>query len=92
MEQFYLGGGLWILIAFIDHALITKFKGLTGCPIVVNTSFNVCGEPIVCTPDVAFRCFMGTETELLVIGNVILRKENQDPALKQDYTQAFELV
>ena len=73
------------------HALITKFKELTGCPIVVNTSFNVRGEPIVCTPEDAFRCFMGTDTELLVIGNVILHKDKQDPTLKQDYTQAFEL-
>jgi carbamoyltransferase len=73
------------------HALITKFKELTDCPIVVNTSFNVRGEPIVCTPEDAFRCFMGTDTELLVIGNVILHKDKQDPALKQDYTQAFEL-
>ena len=73
------------------HALITKFKELTGCPIVVNTSFNVRGEPIVCTPEDAFRCFMGTDTELLVIGNVILHKDEQDPDLKQDYTQAFEL-
>ena len=60
------------------HALITKFKELTGCPIVVNTSFNVRGEPIVCTPEDAFRCFMGTDTELLVIGNVILHKDRQD--------------
>ena len=73
------------------HALITKFKELTGCAIVVNTSFNVRGEPIVCTPEDAFRCFMGTDTELLVIGNVILHKDEQDPDLKQDYTQAFEL-
>ena len=73
------------------HALITKFKELTGCPIVVNTSFNVRGEPIVCTPEDAFRCFMGTDTELLVIGNVILHKDKQDTDLKQDYTQAFEL-
>ena len=73
------------------HALITKFKELTGCPIVVNTNFNVRGESIVCTPEDAFRCFMGTNTELLVIGNVILHKDKQDPALKQDYTQAFEL-
>jgi carbamoyltransferase len=73
------------------HALITKFKELTGCPIVVNTSFNVRGEPIVCTPEDAFNCFMATEAEMLVIGNVILRKEDQDPSLKQDYTQVFEL-
>ena len=73
------------------HALITKFKELTGCPVVVNTSFNVRGEPIVCTPEDAFQCFMATETEMLVIGNIVLHKENQDPALKQDYKQAFEL-
>ena len=72
------------------HALITKFKDLPGYPIVENTSFNVRGEPIICTPEDAFRCFMGTDTELLVIGNVIVHKENQNPAFKQDYTQAFE--
>jgi carbamoyltransferase len=73
------------------HALITQFKELTGCPIIVNTSFNVRGEPIVCTPEDAFHCFMGTDTELLVIGNVILRKEKQDPTLKHSYTQVFKL-
>lgn len=72
------------------HALLSKFKELTGCPVVVNTSFNVRGEPIVCTPEDAFRCFMGTEAEMLVIGNLILRKENQNPEYKQDYSQAFE--
>ena len=51
------------------HALIERFKALTGCPVLVNTSFNVRGEPIVCTPEDAFRCFMGTEIELLVVGN-----------------------
>ena len=72
------------------HALISRFKELTGCPVIVNTSFNVRGEPIVCTPEDAFKCFMGTETELLVVGNLIMRKENQDPALKHYYKDAFE--
>jgi len=73
------------------HALIAAFKGLTGCGVVVNTSFNVRGEPIVCTPEDAFRCFMGSEIELLVVGNCVLRKEDQDEALKLDYKNAFEL-
>ncbi|CAA7621255.1 carbamoyltransferase [Magnetospirillum sp. SS-4] len=73
------------------HALITAFKALTGCGVVVNTSFNVRGEPIVCTPEDAFRCFMGSEIEVLVVGNCLLRKEEQDPALKLDYKNAFEL-
>lgn len=73
------------------HQLISRFKALTGCPVVVNTSFNVRGEPIVCTPGDAFRCFMGSEIELLVVGNCLLRKEEQDPALKLDYKDAFEL-
>ena len=73
------------------HALLTAFKALTGCPVLVNTSFNVRGEPIACTPEDAFRCFMGTEIELLVAGNCVLRKEDQDPALKLDYKNAFEL-
>jgi carbamoyltransferase len=73
------------------HALIGAFKGLTGCPVIVNTSFNVRGEPIVCTPEDAFRCFMGTEIERLAVGNCLLRKEDQNPALKQNYEQAFEL-
>ena len=72
------------------HALISAFKGLTGCGVVVNTSFNVRGEPIVCTPEDAFRCFMGSEIELLVVGNCFLKKEDQDPALKLDYKNAFE--
>jgi carbamoyltransferase len=71
--------------------LIQAFKQRTGCPILVNTSFNVRGEPIVCTPEDAFRCFMGTEIELLVVGNCYLRKEAQDPKLKLDYKEAFEL-
>ena len=73
------------------HALITRFKQLTGCPVVVNTSFNVRGEPIVCTPEDAFRCLMGTEIEFLVVGNAIMRKEDQDPSLKLDYKNAYEL-
>ncbi len=73
------------------HALLTAFKARTGCPVLVNTSFNVRGEPIVATPEDAFHCFMGTEIELLVAGNCILRKEDQDPSLKRDYKDAFEL-
>lgn len=73
------------------HALISAFKKRTGCPVVVNTSFNVRGEPIVNTPKDAFRCFMGTDMEVLVVGNCFLRKEDQDPALKLDYKGAFEL-
>lgn len=73
------------------HALISRFKALTGCPVLVNTSFNVRGEPIVCTPEDAFRCFMGTEIEVLVAGNCFLRKEEQNSALKQDYKDAFDL-
>jgi len=73
------------------HRLISRFNALTGCPVVVNTSFNVRGEPIVCTPEDAFRCFMGTEIELLAVGNCLLRKEDQNPALKLNYETAFEL-
>ncbi|CCQ75528.1 carbamoyltransferase [Magnetospira sp. QH-2] len=73
------------------HALLTRFKDLTGCPVLVNTSFNVRGEPIVCTPEDAFHCFMGTELDLLVVGNCLLRKADQDPALLRDYKDAFEL-
>jgi len=73
------------------HALISNFKQQTGCPVIVNTSFNVRGEPIVCTPEDAFRCFMGTEIEALAVGNCYLKKEDQDPALKLNYETAFEL-
>jgi carbamoyltransferase len=59
--------------------------------VLVNTSFNVRGEPIVCTPEQAFRCFMGTEIELLAVGNCVLRKDEQNPALREDYKDAFEL-
>jgi carbamoyltransferase len=73
------------------YQLIEKFKELTGCPVLVNTSFNVRGEPIVCTPEDAFNCLMGTEIELLVVGNCLMRKEDQDPALIKDYKNAYEL-
>ena len=73
------------------HALIDRFHAMTGCPVVVNTSFNVRGEPIVCTPEDAFRCLMGTDIEMLAIGNCILHKDEQDPALKLDYKDAFDL-
>jgi carbamoyltransferase len=72
------------------HALISRFEQLTGCPVLVNTSFNVRGEPIVCTPEDAFSCFMGTEIEFLAVGNCILRKEEQNPALARDYKSAFD--
>jgi carbamoyltransferase len=71
------------------HALIAGFKAATGCPVLVNTSFNVRGEPIVCTPEDAFRCFMGSDIEMLVVGDCLMRKEAQDPALASDYTSAF---
>ncbi len=73
------------------HALISRFEELTGCPVIVNTSFNVRGEPIVCTPEDAFRCFMGTEIEALAVGNCFLVKENQDMSLRKNYETAFEL-
>jgi carbamoyltransferase len=73
------------------HALISRFRELTGCPVLVNTSFNVRGEPIVCTASDAFRCFMGSEIETLIVGNFLLQKEEQNPALKLDYKGAFDL-
>jgi len=73
------------------HALLTAFKRQTGCPVLVNTSFNIRGEPIVCTPEDAFRCFMGSDIEVLAIGNCFLQKEQQDSALKRDYRETFEL-
>ena len=72
------------------HGLLSAFKARTGCPILVNTSFNVRSEPIVCTPEDAFRCFMGTDIELLVAGNCIARKEDQNPSLRVDYKGMFE--
>ncbi len=71
------------------HALISAFRTRTGCPVIVNTSFNVRGEPIVCTPEDAFRCFMGTELDALAVGNCFLQKSDQDPSLKANYSTAF---
>ena len=73
------------------YDLISKFKEKTGCPVVVNTSFNVRGEPIVNTPADAFNCFMGTDLDFLVIGNCILEKNKQDIEFKKDYSKEFEL-
>ena len=73
------------------HALLQAFKQRTGCPVLVNTSFNVRGEPIVCTPEDAFRCFMGSDIETLIVGNCVLHKEEQNPSLRLDYKHAFEL-
>jgi len=72
------------------HALLERFKSKTGCPVLVNTSFNVRGEPIVCTPEDAFRCFMGNEIELLVVENCMLRKTEQNQALRKNYQHQFE--
>ncbi len=73
------------------HALISKFYEMTGCPLVVNTSFNVRGEPIICTPTDAFKCFMGTELDALAIGNYLLIKEDQNITLKENYENRYEL-
>jgi carbamoyltransferase len=73
------------------YKLLKKFKEKTGCPVMVNTSFNVRGEPIVNTPQEAFSCFMGTEMDILVIGNCFLIKKEQNPNLKQDYKDKFDL-
>ena len=73
------------------HAVISKFKEKTGCPVLINTSFNVRGEPIVCTPSEAFKCFMGTELDILSIGNYVLFKNLQDKTLKENYIERYEL-
>jgi len=73
------------------YDLILKFKEKTGCPVIVNTSFNVRGEPIVNSPLDAFKCFMGTDLDYLVIGNCILDKKKQNSNLKKDYSEKFEL-
>jgi carbamoyltransferase len=73
------------------HALISRFFELTGCPVIVNTSFNVRGEPLVCTPEDSFRCFMGTELDILVVGNAFLEKDRQPENLRQRYEDRFEL-
>ena len=75
----------------IYYSLLQAFKKITGCPVLVNTSFNVRGEPIVCTPKDAFHCFMGTELDLLVLGNTLLWKDEQDQTLKKDYRHSFTL-
>ena len=72
------------------HQLLSRFKALTGCPVLVNTSFNVRGEPIVCTPEDAFRCFMGNELDVLVLGNCVLQKADQDSSLKSNYSLSLE--
>ncbi|WP_166145832.1 carbamoyltransferase [Methylosinus sp. RM1] len=73
------------------HRLLTRFETLTGCPVLINTSFNVRGEPIVSTPEDAFRCFMGSDIEFLAVGNCVLHKSEQNPELALDYRNAFEL-
>ena len=73
------------------YDLINKFKEKTGCSVVVNTSFNVRGEPIVCSPKDAFKCFMGTEMDVLAVGNFLLLKEEQDSSLIENYEERYEL-
>jgi len=73
------------------YKLLLKFKDLTGCPVLVNTSFNIRGEPIVCSPEDAFKCFMGTDLDVLVLGNIYLLKEDQDLSMKNKYLQNYEL-
>jgi len=73
------------------HAVISRFFELTGCPVVVNTSFNVRGEPIICTPEDAFKCFMGTELDFLAVGNFVLHKSDQDLSLWENYEEKYEL-
>ena len=73
------------------HALISKFYELTGCPLLVNTSFNVRGEPIICTPTDAFKCFMGTDLDVLAVGNYLLIKGEQIVSLKENYEECYEL-
>jgi len=75
----------------IYHKLLSKFREITGCPMLINTSFNVRGEPIVCSPKDAFRCFMGTELDLLVLNNFILLKSEQMSELNADYKNEYEL-
>ena len=73
------------------HTLISKFKEKTGCPLVVNTSFNIRGEPIICNPADAFKCFMGTELDILAIGNFFLVKKDQNNSLKENYKDKYKL-
>lgn len=71
------------------YALLKSFKAITGCPVVVNTSFNVRGEPIVCTPEDACRCFIGTESDTLAVGDCLLYRYAQDPSLERSYLRAL---
>ncbi len=76
------------------HALMSRFKDKTGCPVIINTSFNIRGEPIVCSPEHAYRCFMATNMDVLVMGNQLLRKERQPQAAQHEidmYKAQFEL-
>ena len=73
------------------YNLLQNFKKITNCSVIVNTSFNVRGEPIVCSIEDAYRCFMGTDMDILVCGNFILYKENQNKELKKDYKGKFNL-
>ena len=74
------------------YALLKAFEEKTGCAVLINTSFNVRGEPIVCTPEDAFRCFMRTEMDVLVLENYVLLKENQQPVEKDtSWMKEFEL-
>jgi carbamoyltransferase len=72
------------------HALLSAFERRTGCPVLVNTSFNVRGEPIVCTPEDAFRCFTGCELDVLAVGNLYLVKSEQDPTLLRSTRDVFD--
>src|SRR5205823_14413082 len=73
------------------HALLSAFKARTGCGVLVNTSFNVRGEPIVCSPEDAFRCFMGTNIDVLVCGNAFLDKSAQDSSRIENYSDKYQL-
>ena len=73
------------------YDLISKFNNLTGCPLVINTSFNIRGEPIVCTPEDALKCFMGTDLDILVIENFYLKKNEQKNLSFTNYKELYEL-
>ena len=73
------------------YKLLQNFKKITNCPVIVNTSFNIRGEPIVCNVKDAFKCFMGTDLDILVCENFIIYKDQQDVQLKEDYKDKFDL-
>jgi carbamoyltransferase len=73
------------------YGILSAFNELTGCPVLINTSFNVRGEPIVCTPEDAIKCFLGTDIDCLVLGNVLLQKEKQSNLKRIEYHERFEL-